>query len=731
MLHQAQATGLEARKKVRVRLRPNLECSQQQSGSETYHVVKDPISLTYFRLERGQRFVVDLMDGRNTLADIQEAYEKAFRPDRLSLEELESFASMLLASGLALNESPLAGKLLFERAQKQRKRAFWQTLLNVLYIKVPVLDPDALLGRLLPVGRCLFSWWFLTLSVALAACAVGLVITRWHEVLARLPEYQEFFSFHNVLLMWLTLGVVKIAHEFGHGLCAKTMGSDVHEMGVLVLLFFPSMYCNVSDSWTLTSKWKRMAISAAGIYVELMIASLATLCWWGSDPGTFVHHLAFAAMVVCSISTIFCNANPLMRFDGYYVMSDWLEVPNLSQQASRCLQVTCLRSLGAPLPVEEAVGKVGPGFLSGFALASLIYRWVMFAVTLFCIHAFFHAHNLGSFGLLVVCVGLGSMVAGAAYRLTLAFKTSRQFFKMRPARVLLAAAVVAGLLVIGFFLPFPTKISGTALVQVDPDQVRRIVVPDTGGFLHDINVRDGQRVRVGDVLFVLTNPKLTTKLQVAEAEGELKKQQQSAHLAELTEPLGQENPGLDALQAQFDLKTIAKQQATFREQLGQLVLRAPCDGVVLGLPMLQDKGKWLEKGTELCRIGNTQTLRAVVLVDPADHKLVARGNSAKVRIHGGGSSHWNGVVTGIAQVEAKNVPPQLTQRAGGDVATQQDPITRTDKPNEQHFLVGIRLQESSSMLHPGILGRVKIDAGSYTLWTRLRGYLGTTFHWGL
>lgn len=117
---------------------------------------------------------------------------------------------------------------------------------------------------------------------------------------------------------------MKIIHEFGHGLACKTFGGEVHEMGLLFLVFSPCMYCNVSDAWTLPSKWQRIVISAAGIYVELLIASIATFIWWRTDHGTFINNMCMSLMVVCSVSTFVFNANPLMRFDGYYVLADWL-----------------------------------------------------------------------------------------------------------------------------------------------------------------------------------------------------------------------------------------------------------------------------------------------------------------------------------------------------------------------------------------------------------------------
>jgi hypothetical protein len=147
----------------------------------------------------------------------------------------------------------------------------------------------------------------------------------------------------------------------------------------------------------------------------------------------------------------------------------------------------------------------------------------------------------------------------------------------------------------------------------------------------------------------------------------------------------------------------------------------------MGLRSGEEKGKWQEAGEELCRIGNDRALRAVLLVQSADHDLIGPGKQAWVRVHGARGAQWPSVVTQIAQVEAKNVPPQLSSHAGGDVPTQQDPVSKAENPYQQHYLCAVRLHAVDNVLQPGALGRVRIDAGSQTLWWRLRRYMGTTF----
>src|SRR6516162_2317659 len=326
---ETPASDLERRKKVRLRVRPDLDINPQRYEGRTYYVIKDPVSLRYYRFKEHEHFLLGMMDGKHTLDDAQKEFEKRFRPDRLTLEDLEQFGQQLLTAGLAQNESPQAGKQLFDRRRKRRRSEVMQALTNILYIKIPVFDPEKLLTRMLPYCRWMFTTTFMLFSVAVMLGAVLLVLTHFTTFLDRLPAYHEFFQFKTVMYLWAALGLVKVIHEFGHGLSCKAFGGEVHEMGLLFLCFSPCMFCNVSDAWTLPNKWKRIIISGAGIYVELIIAAICTFIWWNTPNHPFINYMALSLMIVCSVSTVFFNANPLMRYDGYYVLADWLEIPNL------------------------------------------------------------------------------------------------------------------------------------------------------------------------------------------------------------------------------------------------------------------------------------------------------------------------------------------------------------------------------------------------------------------
>ncbi len=734
----AAVSDLERRKKVRVRLRPDLAINSQKYEGRTYFVVKDPVSLRYYRFKEHEKFLLDLMDGKHTLDDAQKEFEQRFRPERLTLEDLEAFASQLLGAGLAQNESPAAGKQLFDRYKKRQRKKFWSSFLNILYIKIPIYDPDRVLTRMLPPLRFIFTLWFLFLSIVVMLAALGLVASHWNTFMEKLPTREQFFTFNTLIYMWVALGAVKVIHEFGHGLSCKAFGGEVHEMGALFLVFSPCLYCNVSDAWTLPSKWKRIVISAAGIYVELLIASLATFVWWWTESGGFLNSLAMSLMVVCSVSTVIFNANPLMRFDGYYVLADWLEIPNLRDRSNKFLQSLAMQHcLGIEVPPERYMTRSRQVLFVVYAITSYIYRWVITFGILYFMYTFLKPYKLGTISFLLGTGAVASMVGYPIYRLIKGVRRRGRLPDMKPVRVWICVSIIV-LLVLGFFLvPFRYRVKGLALVQVEPAESKKVVITDEGCYLTELRVQDGDKVQAGDQLAILENPELESALRFNQKRQSLHQARKAALRAQFA-TTGVPDPRGDYRLIEYELDNLRKQEKELKDRKERLVLRAPRDGVVMKLLRKEELNKLQEKGVILCEVGDERALRAVTLVEPSEVTLVKNGSAAWVRIHGLDYNYWPAQVSEISAVEAKEVPPQLSNKAGGDVPTQQDPQSKVEKPQTQHYLiaVSINLDEMRDArmrraIQPGVMGRVKIEAEPQTLYRRLHRYLATTFGWGL
>lgn len=728
----SEVSDLERRKRVRIRLRPDLGFTEQRYEGRIYHVVKDPVSMRYYRFKEHERYLLGLMDGQHTLEEAQKSFEQRFRPERLTLEDLEAFTSQLLQAGLAQNETPGAGKQIYDRFKKRRRKMIMNKFMNVLYIKIPLVDPDALLNRMVKPLGFIFTRWFLYLSVAIMLSALFLVMSQWNSFIARLPAYQEFFSFKSVFYLWIALGVVKIIHEFGHGLSCKTFKGEVHEMGALFLVFSPCLYCNVSDSWMLPNKWHRIIISAAGIYVELIIAALSTFVWWWSEPGSFASNMSMSLMVVCSVSTLVFNANPLMRFDGYYVLADWLEIPNLREKSNRFLMsVVQEYGLGIEVPPQPYMTRGRQILFVTYAIAAYLYRWFITFVVLVFMFTFLEPYKLGAISFVLGIAAMVTMIGQPLYQLFKNVSKRGRLPDMKPRNVSISAALLVVVIGCALFIPLPLRVKGVAYLTINPQESAKLETPEFGGFLKELVVQDGQRVKAGDVIAILHNPQLDIQLRLNEQNRSLRIKQLdtlNAHLStggsdpKIASEIGATKNEIQALHNAY------KQLAYIKQSL---VVRATCNGVVMRLIKPTELGKFLEKGMPICEIGDERDLRAILLVPSADKGLIQTGDAAWIRIHGRGYNYWPGHVANISANEAKAVPYQLTNKVSGNIASHSDPETKMEIPQSQHYVVEIKMEQIDDAMHPGVVARVKIECEPKTIWWRINRYLDITFNWGL
>jgi putative peptide zinc metalloprotease protein len=621
------ASELERRKQVRLRLRRDLVIEAQKYEGRTFHVVKDPVALRYYRLKDNEYFLLQYLDGKHTLEEAQKEYEIRYRPDRLKLEDVEAFGQQLINAGLAQNESPRAGKQLYEQRKKRRRSEWMQTLTNILYIKIPIFDPDWLLKRMLRWLGWIFTFWFFALSVALMLSAAGLVATHFETFRSKLPEQHMFFRFQTIAYMWVALGAVKIIHEFGHGLSCKVFGGEVHEMGALLLCLSPALYCNVSDAWTLPNKWHRIIISAAGIYVELVIAAIATFVWWNSAAYPFVNNLALSLMVVCSISTVVFNANPLMRYDGYYVLADWLEIPNLRERSNRFLKNLVLQyCLGIEITPEPYMALWRRILFVSYAIGSYIYRWVVTFAILWFLYSFLRPYKLEIISQMLALGAAASMAGWPLYRLGKAIYKRGRIPDMKKWRVLASSAVLTALVLFACFVPVPvSRIRGQAIVLADPLGTGKVYIRHPG-ILTKLNIRPGDYVEKGEVLAELRDPELESKLLKKQIERDealwrkimlqdrLRQTHDADEKSKITTKISEENSKyIKARDAVKSLEWVSDEE---------LKLRAPSSGTIGVAPSVDDLTRMFPEDTLFCTINNPGSIRVCLpLVTPDFNRL--------------------------------------------------------------------------------------------------------------
>jgi putative peptide zinc metalloprotease protein len=714
----------ERRKEVRLKVRPDLHISAQKYEGKTFHVVKDPVCLRYYRFNQQEYFVFSLFDGTHSMEAVRKRFEDEFRPHRLEFQDLESFARQLVTAGLVQHETGGAGKHLFARRAKQRRMRRLAAVSNILYWKIPVFDPDRILTWMYRHLWWIFTWPFFAASVGLMLAAVFHVLVHFDTFYAKMPEYQEFFAFRTAFYMWLSLGVVKVIHEFGHGLSCKAFKGECHEMGVLLMCLSPALYCNVTDAWTVADKWKRIVISFAGIYVELVIAALATFVWWYTPSMPIVNYTAMCVMVLCSVSTVVFNANPLMRFDGYYMMADWLEIPNLRDRANRYLTNTFLETgFGIEAPPEPYMAPGRKVLFVVYAVASYVYRWVVtFSIIWFL--ADFLGPQLKILSRMLAVASLASMFIWPVYRMIKGVRQRGRLPDMKPKRAYATLAVFAGLVAAFFLVPLPvSKVRETGLVKEHAEHTEAVGL-SAPGHLVSLHVRDGQAVRKGDLLARFDSRELREQLAEAAAKrDEQRAARDAARDAEVAGgPLYREQNRVEAATAQQKMNEHAEQVTILTRQLKDLGdLYAPRDGVVMGLPKRSEAGKlfgqYSAQEKPVCHVGDPARLVVQLPVNSTEYVLLTEDLAANkgkpldadVYVAGRTDRLFKGVVRRVPDADAKQVPIALTQRANGPLAVksageQGQEIT----PVAKTYLVEVELLDPDPSLVSGAQVAVKV-----------------------
>jgi putative peptide zinc metalloprotease protein len=715
----------QAAEHLRVRLRPDLIVQPQFYEGMTHYVVKDPIALKYFRFKIEEYFLLQQLDGKQTLADVKKAFERKYRPQTISIEDLTRFVAQLHEAGIAQLDTPEQAKVFIQRRRKNRWRKVGQFFANILYIKIPVIDPEKLLTGMYPYFRWIYTPYFITFSVGMMLAAITLVISQWAAFSAKLPEFQSFFTWHTIFYFWCSLAVVKVIHEFGHGLTAKHFGGEVHEMGMLFLVLTPALYCDVTDSWLLPNKWKRIWISAAGIYVECFLASIATFVWFYSEQG-LLNSLALATMFICSVNTILFNANPLLRYDGYYVMADWLEIPNLRIKSTQFFAYLFQEKvLGLEIPVQSYMPRSRRFLFVTYAVASYLYRWVVTFSILFFLYKFLQPYKLGSISAMLAVGSLVPLIGVPCYQIFKFVRTPGRLRKVKKVRAASFAAVAIVVVVGILSIPTPLRVQGSlVLTAAKPARI----YADVPGRLEKVEKRDGERVKKGDVIAVLSNP---DKLRERE---DLQEKHDEAFVKAAFFGVGA-GASVDSYAQQKHFEEQAEKLepviTKVHEQIANLTLVAPRDGIVMGTPHREKLGQWIKPGKPFCEVADPHLLEAHLIIDQGDIDIVKADRRAWVKVYGDSEVTFVSKVGEVAKRNREEIPPELSNVAGGEIATKQDPKTGEAKPITAVYEVTIPLANPDLKLQPGLRGFAKIDGGTHTLAWWLWRLITKTFHFTL
>ena len=713
----------ERRKLVRLKVRPDLQHVEQRYEGKRFHVVKDPVCLRYYRFNQQEYYVFSLFDGQHAMEDVRKKFEDEHKPHRLEFQDLEAFARQLVTAGLVQHEHAGTGSHLFQRRAKQRNMKRLATFTNILYVKIPVFDPDRLLTWMFKYLWWIFTPTFLMLSVMLMLAALLQVGLHFKAFYDKMPQYQEFFAYQTVLYMWISLGIVKVIHEFGHGLSCKAFKGECHEMGVLLMCLSPALYANVTDAWTVADKWKRIVISFAGIYVELVIASLSTFVWWYTPHLPVVNNIAMCLMVLCSVSTVLFNANPLMRFDGYYMLADWLEIPNLRDRANRYINGLFTRvALGVESPPEPYMAPGRKVLFFAYAVGSWIYRWVVTFGVIWFLSDFLNP-KLKVLSRMLAVLSLASMFVMPTYKMIRSVRQRGRLPDMKSKRYYTSLAILAGAIVAFVFLPLPvSRVRETGLIAVDPDHAKPIGLSD-GATLTHVLVKEGEYVKKGAVLAKFESKELNTQLADVRARLAGEQKQEKFYREQATRHTGRNKDDLDKSVTSSSLRVIdsMRTETDLLDRIARVSeLKAPVDGHVMGVPRSGDIGRLYPPNytdsPPLMTVADTSKLILKLPVTPMQYRLLkedlyAKNGRLDVAVHVPGRTDrvYDGTLARLPDSDEKKVPPQLTQRGGGPLSVKPAGENGQESvPVAQIYLVQIPLTDVDTSARPGTLAQTKV-----------------------
>ena len=623
------------------RLRPGLVVVEQVYRGESSYIVKDSESHKYFRFRPVELIVMQEFDGERTTAQIAAALAAQGLP--FGPAAVEAFAAKLRQLGLVERSLAERSVLLMERVRAERRRRLRNPHAgsSLLRMRWALADPDQWLERWLPRLRVCFSRPFLVASVGLFAVYAFVAWTQWPDLAHALATLTRpaSYTLEMFLVFWTTGMVVIVVHELGHAFTCKYFGGQVHEMGAMLIYFQPAFYCNVNDAWTFRDRAARLWVTAAGSWIQLVVAGLAAIVWWAAVPDTLISQIALAAMVIGGVTTVLANANPLIPLDGYYALSDYLEIPNLRTRAFGYVG-WLVRRYGLRLAVPPP--PADPHERRAFVIyGTLAFLYSITILILLAGAAFGWASRaLGAVGVLAFALVLWGALRNKLQEWGRALVTSvREHRALWRSRRFWSRAGGAAVLVAvgGLLVPWPITVQGAFTAR--PLLELAVSAPE-GGVLARVFVTEGERVPPGARLGLIRS--FALERRAAELQRIVDSLTAAAALARARGPTAE----VRRREAARDAR--AAEQDGVERRLAALALRAPVPGVVATRRPEERVGRWISAGEEVVRLFEPDSVDLVVVLERAGATLVRRGQVAALFARVGAGHSLEAHVTSVA-----------------------------------------------------------------------------------
>lgn len=662
---------------LKPRLVPQSRTYRHVYRGQVWFVIQDKSGGKYHRLTPAAHTIVNLMDGKNTVRSIWERANETSDGDACTQNEVVDLLVHLHEANLLQADAAADSAAQLESYRKKRRATVKQWLMNPMSLKIPLLDPNDFLSKWVSLGGWFFSRIGAFAWLAVVLPAVFLAAQHWGELTHNLSD--RVLSASNLWVMALVFPLVKLVHELGHGFAAKRWGGAVHEMGLMFLVFAPVPYVDASSSAAFPSKARRALVAAAGMMSELFLAALAMYVWLLVEPG-LVRAIAFNVMVVAGVSTLIVNGNPLLRYDGYYILTDLIEIPNLAQRGQKYLVYLWDRYVfgeqDAESPVESPSEK---RWLVAYTPLAWCYRvFVTITIILFVAGKFF------IFGILIALWGLVSLIGIPAWKAYRHVVSSPILHRRRAQAVRLSSAMIGIVLLVLFVVPIPLYTSTEGVVWL-PNKA--ILHAGGAGFFQRWLVVPGSKVVTGTPLYLLDDKLLAMEIAVSRAKVEEAAARFRAE--EFTDPT----------KATVSGRQLAQEQAVLRllkERASKLVGYAETDGTLVVTKPRDMPGQYFKEGDLIGYVLDSRQLivRAVVTQNDID-LLHSHTRSAELRFADALPQVESAAVVRLVPGAVDELPSAALGLSGGGLIATQPSDQNGLKTVERVFLVDLALPQGA------------------------------------
>ena len=690
---------------LRLKLRATVEVQRQFYRGEKWYVLRDPFNNKFFRVQPAAYDFIMRLNAERTVEEVWLSCMKEFSQTAPGQADVVMLLGQLYAMNLLDTDVSPDTRQMLSRYTSTRRKELQSQLMNILFIRLPLFDPEKLLVRfsglihklLSPLGAVV---WLITLLVA-----IKLVVDNAEVAL---DSAQAVLAPDNLFLLYVGLIFVKACHEIGHAIVCHRYGGEVHTMGLMFMLFTPLPYMDATSSWGFRNRWHRAFVGGAGMIAELFIASLAAMYWSVSGQGA-LHSLAYNIMFVASVSTILFNVNPLLRLDGYYILSDLLDIPNLTARSNEHLRYLLEHYVFKHSDARPTAKNRHEAIeLTLYGVLSAIYK-VMISLGIIL----FIADKWLILGTILAIAGVVTGVFLPTIRFISYLFLDGRLQQSRPRVMAVSAVFLASMTVLTVLLPFPHNIYAPGVVESFPDIK---VVNMVAGHVEEYLVAPGQRVVAGQPLVRLENKELNFALMSAESRVvEMKVKERQA----LGKTIADLKPVLKELRvAQETLVELRRNEA-------ELIVRARGNGIWIPANKESISGLWVERGRYLGDIvgGDRFQFAAVVAQEEVSELFDSSVNSVEVRLWGEAHQRITTEEVRLIPYQHEKLPsPALGQLGGGNVSVQSTQQQSGDNAAEPFFLVNALLEQQTEahLLH-GRSGTIRFNLAPEPLlfqWSR-------------